>query len=71
MIKTTWGNSLTQVGFVWQNEEHDRSDEASVVHCSTEKQSEELKCLLRGEEGEGGGERGKGRRCEDLDLWQV
>jgi hypothetical protein len=33
----------------------------SVVHCSIEKQSEELKCLLRGEEGSGWRREGQGK----------
>ena len=48
MIKTTWGNSLMQVGFVRQNEGQDRRGTASVGHWSTEKQSEEDKSEERG-----------------------
>jgi hypothetical protein len=60
MIKTTWGNSLTQVGFLWENEGQDRREYHQWDIAA-------LKSSLRSSSRErGGGEKGSGGegRCE-------
>lgn len=54
MIKTTWGNSLTQVGSVWQNE-GEIGGELHQLDTRTLKSSLRRSSLLRGGR-RGGGE---------------
>jgi hypothetical protein len=53
MIKTTWGNSLTHIGFVWQNEGKDRRERHRLDIAA-------LKSSLNGSSRERGGEEGRG-----------
>ena len=58
MKKTTWGNSLMQVGFVWQNEGQDRTEYHHWDVASLKSS------LIKSGEREGKGK-------SDLDQWQV